>query len=69
MIVVVFLLGWLALSVVVTVAYAVGASAGYRRGFGDASAQTLPSPDRGHPLSSPARPVEVRLPEDVRHAP
>lgn len=66
---VVFLLAWVALSVVVTVAFAVGASHGYRRGFRDATAGVTPSPGSVRRVSSPDRPVEVRLPEDVRHAP
>lgn len=60
----VVILMWLGLSILAALAFAFGASTGYRRGFEEATAQPT---QRHDPRSaSEAREVrEVRLPEDV----
>lgn len=56
------ILVWLALSVLAALAFAFGASTGYRRGFAEAKAQ----PDeRCGPRIAVAEVREVRLPQDV----
>lgn len=57
---------WVALSVIATLAFMFGSTVGYRRGFEQARAKARRG--RAHGAAEPEIAVEVRLPEDARHA-
>lgn len=61
---VIFLLMWLALSAAATLAFVFGANVGHRRGLEEARAQE--AEPAGHRVAAaPGGPREVRLPEDI----
>ena len=64
----VLVLAWLALSVIVTLAYVFGASVGYRRGLADAGTKSMRRQSSVRVVASPDMAVEVQFPEDAQRA-